>query len=176
MRSAGFRFWIFTVVFAGWILVLRLFVLEIRIVQGHSMEPSLTNGDVLFLWKRTVLSLVDAQFQRGDIVVYESPFGVSVKRVIGLPQDMYEFRSGHVWIGGKQLEESYLHSQVRTNFNPGEAAVRPKPGFFSIKEVGRIPDQYYLLLGDNRPYSTDSRQFGLVSEKRILGIAEVIFR
>jgi signal peptidase I len=101
--------------------------------------------------------------QRGDIVVFETPFaarlqcgagGLFVKRVIGLPGENWRERAGAIFIDGKPLPEPWIRPARRDN--------QSFPG-------SRIGAGRYLLLGDNRAFSCDSRHFGVVPLANIRG-------
>lgn len=105
---------------------------------------------------------------RGDIVAFEAPErartacgagGTFAHRIIGLPGEQWEMRNGDVYIDGKRLNEPYVPAEGRDSDN------RPRQ---------RIPDAHYVLLGDNRPRSCDSRMWGLLPRDRL--IARVVFR
>jgi signal peptidase I len=103
--------------------------------------------------------------ERGDIVAYElpaagaarcgSPEGSTfVHRIVGLPGERVEIRAGRVIVDGRLLDEDYLEDGRRTG-----DALRPRV----------IPDDRYLVLGDNRTQSCDSRVWGYVPRSRIIG-------
>jgi signal peptidase I len=106
--------------------------------------------------------------QRGDIVAFKTPpqarsdcgaGGTYVKRIIGLPGETWEIRNGFVYIDGRQLDEPYVHQERR------DQETRPRH---------KIPDDSYLVLGDNRPQSCDSRVWGMLPRENL--VAKVIFR
>lgn len=139
-----------------------------EIVLGASMEPTLYTGERIFVEK---LSKHVSDFSRGDIVVLHPPGDDNedyVKRVVGLPGDVIKIVNCHVYIstdGNKFiLSEPYLSGGTCTIDGP------------KLKEgvAQRIPDNMYVVLGDNRQNSRDSRSFGFVDKGRILG--KVVFR
>ncbi|MFL6011987.1 MAG: signal peptidase I [Gaiellaceae bacterium] len=98
----------------------------------------------------------DGEPARDDIVVFEAPpkakvacgaSGLFIKRVIGLPGEHWAERSGTIVIDGRNLAEAWLRPDRRDTLSYGG---------------GEIPRGHYLLLGDNRASSCDSRQWGLV--------------
>ncbi len=130
-------------------------------VSGLSMYPTFNNGDYIItdeiIYKFTTP-------QRGQVIVFEDPKDHSedfIKRVIGLPGDIIELQNGHVYVNGKQLSESYLNLSIQTN---GEA-------FLQEGESITVPPNHYFVLGDNRPNSSDSRDFGFVDKSEVIGQA-----
>lgn len=146
--------------------LLMTFVLQRNLVQGLSMAPTLLPNEHLWIQK---LSRYWGGLDRGDIVTIRSadlPNAKKrkddyVKRIVGLPGELVEIREGRVWINRKPLDESYLPADVTTT-------VHGKTTFWRLEQ-----DEYFVL-GDNRANSLDSRQFGPVPLKAILG--EVWFR
>jgi signal peptidase I len=135
------------------------FVAQAFRVQGTSMEPLLLDGE------RIVVNKFIYRFQpieRGDVVVFWNPRDPSVsfiKRVVGLPGDLVEIRSGQLLVNGLLAPEPYLPASFHDvdTYPPTE-----------------VPKGYYFVLGDHRRYSNDSRSWGDVPEKYIYGRA--VFR
>ena len=142
---------------AIFVIIIKAFVLNISIVQGDSMYPTLNDGDRIILWQ---LFYTPSLF---DIVVLEHTDGSNhVKRVLGTPGDRVDYINGEMLINGEFIYESYIY---------GEPSVR---GFileqichFDVCYV--IPDGYFLVLGDYRNNSGDSRNYGLVHRSQIVG-------
>jgi len=135
-------------------LGLHTFVTQVYAVSGHSMEPTLHDGERVVVDKiRPALG----ELQRGDLVIFVSPEDPSknlIKRIIAIAGDEVELIGDQVLINGVPLQEDYIH---RTLFpdRPGEVTV-VKPG-------------HLFMLGDNRPQSRDSRQFGIIPIESIRG-------
>ena len=126
------------------------------IVRGSSMSPSIFDGDRILI---DHLSYLFNDVRRGDIVVLRYPLDPRldyIKRVIGLPGDRIEIRSGRVWVNGEELLEDYvdvpdLASRVST----------------------RVCEGSVFVLGDNRCHSSDSREFGQVPFENLRGKVDV---
>jgi len=122
--------------------------------QGNSMLPTIKDGEKLTVLRLDTKS--PAQLVRGDIVLFRSPLDQSksyIKRVIALPGDQIEIKSGEIWLNGKRLEEPYLSSRLNLAQRSQAASV--------------VPPHSYFILGDNRDNSADSRIWGSVPEELI---------
>jgi signal peptidase I len=86
-----------------------------------------------------------------------------VKRLVGLPGDVWEERAGYVYINGSRLNEPYIKPDRRDDRTMGLADIPPR------KRYTRIPKGYYLMMGDNRRSSCDSRVWGLVPRTSLIG-------
>ena len=135
-------------------LVINLFLAQATQVLGQSMEPNLHSS------QRVVVEKVTYRFfhgpRRGDIVVIDLPGQTEmlIKRVVGLPGEIIEIRSGKVYIEGEQIDETWT-------VNPGGSNYGPQT----------IPPLYVFVMGDNRGASNDSRSFGPVLIDHIVGHA-----
>lgn len=141
-------------------ILITQFIIQRNTVQGSSMVPTLHAGDELIVEK---VSRYFDYINRGDIITADThgldpddPTRV-IKRVVGLPGEHVEIYDGKVFINGKELNEPYLSPEVRTDIHNVKYA-----------DVTLGPDEYYCM-GDNRPGSKDSRNFGPVPHKNILG-------
>ncbi|MCY4273213.1 MAG: signal peptidase I [bacterium] len=147
-------------------LVLRAVLFQAYYIRFTSMEPTLQNGDRVLVYK------LGYDVNRGDLVVFERPSGVSgrqeddlIKRVIALPGEVVKFVDGVVYIDGQRLYEPYLES-------PGITVGGPPPGCDAIVDGGcLIGAGQVFVMGDNRANSTDSRVFGPIPERLIVGRA-----
>lgn len=150
-------------------ILIGVFVIQPVAVEGTSMLPELHNGERLLVNKliyyksETLQQFGFPTLERGDVVVFwfpNNPDQSFVKRIIGLPGETVEVRSGVIYIDGKELKEPYIDPTR----NQAHANVPPK----------KVDQHYYFVVGDNRDNSYDSRNWGLVPEKYIYGKA--IFR
>ena len=138
------------------ILFLMIYVVSVTQVVGNSMNSTLIDGDVLILSKANYRFF---DIKRGDIISldYEDTKYL-IKRVIGLPGDTIEIKDNILYINGEVYEESYLDKGLEY------------PDF-SLSDLGydTIPEDMYLVLGDNRENSLDSREIGLISKDSVNG-------
>lgn len=150
------------------IMVLYGLIASIEVVSGASMEPRFHDGERIFVDK--ISPKIDS-YKRGDVVVLIPPNNSSVhyiKRVLGVPGDLVKIFDCNIYVileGVRyRLEENYLNDNVCTT---GGAEVKNGRLF-------RIPDGYYMALGDNREHSLDSRNLGLIKKSEMVG--RVVFR
>jgi signal peptidase I len=170
--------WALTVVFAVLIvLALKAWVVNPYRIPSASMEPTLhcgrpTNGCEASSSDRVLANRVIYHFRdprRKEIVVFNAPpraaveceSGVYVKRIIGLPGDRWEERGGYVYIDGKRLDEPYVRPDRRDHETMQLSSILPGATV--------IPKDKYLMMGDNRSQSCDSRRWGLVSRSELIG-------
>ena len=148
------------------VILVRTYIVTPVIVRGDSMYNTLEDGEVLFLSK---ISYRLDDIKRFDIVVVEDiDSDLIIKRVIGIPGDSIEYKEGILYINDKEVTEEY------TDFVMEDFDVDSICDLTDLECNGIIPDNYYLVLGDNRKVSADSRVKGLIKEEQILGKA--IFR
>lgn len=154
-----------TVVFIGSLfIVVYLFIMAPNQVKGASMEPSFNSGDYILTSKITYKF---RRPQRGDVVVFKSPKNPDIdyiKRIIGLPGDKIMIKDGNLYINGNLVDENYI--SAKTNLWDG--------GYLRDGVAIIIPDNFMFVMGDNRPRSSDSREFGPVPEDNIIG--DVFYR
>ncbi len=140
-------------------LLIRKFIVQTSLVPTGSMIPTLNIRDRLFV-NKFIYRFTDPK--RGDIVVFASPHGDGkdyVKRCIGLPGDSVQLIKGQVFINNKQLVVAGVIIQED----------------YSFTDLVSVPDGHYFMLGDNRGNSQDSRYWGFVPKKDILGEALFTF-
>ena len=145
--------------------LVRTFVLAHFVVDGHSMDTTLHDGDRVFVNK---LSYRLHDPNRGDVVVLHQITGASerdlIKRVIALEGETIEMRNCEVRINGVVLEEPYLDPEIVT---PGNCGGEIEPTL--------IPEDHVFVMGDNRGGSQDSRAIGAIDVDNIVGRAFVVF-
>ncbi len=151
-------------------------------VEGHSMEPTLQDGQYLLINKAAYWQLSEEPLgkllpdrkadangrvdlfgapQRGDIIVFQAPQTPQrdfIKRVIGIPGDKVEIKASHVYVNSKALEEPYLSEPPRYE-----------------TPLTTVPAGSYFVLGDHRNNSSDSHVWGVVKRELIVGKAWVSY-
>lgn len=139
------------------VVLIRTFLVTPIRVQGLSMYPTLDDKDLLLLAK------CDQSYERFDIVILDYHGERLVKRIIGLPGESVSYTDNQLYINGEEVEESFLPENLEFSD-------------FDTLLIGheKIPEGNYFVVGDNRNNSTDSRVFGVVNKKDILGTA--VFR
>jgi signal peptidase I len=150
-----------TIVFAAAIFAV-IYILLFRPFQvnGQSMYPTYHHGEYVLT---NLIALRFERPQRGDVVVFESPQNPDkdfIKRVIGVPGDKLLLKDGSFYINGTKLDESgYLPTGVKTYGGT----------FLQEGKVVTIPPGHYFAVGDNRDFSSDSREWGFVAENKVIG-------
>lgn len=126
------------------IILIRLFIVDYKLVDGNSMLNTIKKGDVVIIDK------INDNFNRYDIVAVKLDNYV-VKRIIGLPGDKIECKGGKIYINDNIISENYVNG-VTEDFQPLI-----------------IPNNEYFVLGDNRENSIDSRVYGTIKLNNIVG-------
>ena len=139
------------------VVLIRTFIATPVIVSGDSMVPTLKNKQLLLLNK---INYKINDINRFDVVVINLDNKEIIKRVIGLPGEDILYRSNKLYVDGHEVENDY-------NFDTDD---------FSLKMIcncTKIPEDKYLVLGDNRAVSADSRIIGLIDKQDIEGNVNV---
>ncbi len=171
--------------------VLRSFVAEPFQIPSGSMYPTLHVGDFILVDKfsyglrlpiaKTKILEGDAP-KRGDIVVFVPPHTNSffIKRLIGLPGDHIAYKNGGVYINGELAPMTFVsqHPPVSPEYRlyreelDGQGhIVRAESGTRGKNGVWQVPEGHYFMMGDNRDRSADSRSWGYVPERNLVGKA-----
>lgn len=146
-------------------VLLRVFVVQPRLIVSGSMEPTLAVGD------RLVVDKLSYRFhppRAGDVVVFEPPAELvrthqlrefaSIKRVIALPGQEVRVRDGQVFVDGTPLREPYVAAAPNYQWGPA-----------------RVPEDMLFVLGDNRNASSDSHVWGVLPRSAVTGRAWLRF-
>jgi len=148
---------IITAIIVAWLI--RTFIVQPFYIPSGSMEPTLYPGD------RVLVNKFIYRFKEpklGEIVVFEPPHDIHkdfIKRIIATEGEIIEIRKGQVFIDGKILEEPYAASS----------------GDYSNYGPVKMPKDNVFVMGDNRANSMDSRMFGPMHEKYLVGEAFLIY-
>lgn len=161
-------------------LFIRTFVVQAFKIPSGSMLPTLLIGDHLLVNKFiygirmpfTGKILVPIkQPQHGDVVVFRFPKDRSIdyiKRVVGIPGDTVEIKDKKVFVNGKPVVNSHAHFSSAAIL---EAKSSPRDNFGPIL----VPADHIFVMGDNRDNSYDSRFWGFVDERDVLGKAFILY-
>ncbi len=144
------------------------FIIAVVPIAGNSMNPTLDDGDLAFSVRFAYLF---SEPNRNDVITFvDKNKKRYVKRVIGLPGETVDYLNGFLYIDGDSYLESFVDGSKTNNFMFEDICNK--------KDCpdGKIPDGYYLVLGDNRPESQDSRDpsVGLINKKYIDG--KILFK
>lgn len=141
--------------------VVYIFLFQPHQVDGRSMEPNFHDTEYILTDK---ISYKIHSPKRGDVVVFHSPQDERVdfiKRIIGVPGDTVKLSGGYLYLNGQKLEEQYIN-------DPGQVLAGR---FLREGQEVEVPVGQYMVMGDNRLHSSDSREWGLVTEGGIVGRA-----
>lgn len=138
------------------VIFIIMYVATVQQIIGSSMESKYKDQDIVILNKLHYRFFKIKRFDVVSLKYDDSKY--LIKRVIGLPGDNIEYKNNKLFINGKKIEEYFLDKETNTED-------------FSLTTLGyeKIPKDMYLVLGDNRENSLDSREIGLVKRKDILG-------
>ena len=142
--------YVLTIVAAVAVLIATL-ILPVLQIEGTSMEPTLSNGDIVLLTKTT-------RFDRGDLCGFTWNNKLLIKRVIGLPGDWIEIDTdGTIYLNGDKLEEPYVEHKAL--------------GECDLEFPFQVPQEQYFVIGDMRESSIDSRNslIGCIPKDQIVG-------
>ncbi len=139
------------------VVIIRVFIFDPVRVDGPSMDTTLANGQILILDK---MSYRKKDIKRFDIVVIKLDNKKIIKRVIGLPNEVVEVKDNTIYVNGKEINDPYASTDTDD---------------FDMGKIGliKIPGDSYLVMGDNREVSLDSRyaEVGTIKREKILGKA-----
>lgn len=135
------------------VIFIKTFIVTPIRVNGPSMLPTLKEKDIMILNKTAYYFSSPKRF---DIVVIDTKENYIIKRIIGLPGEEIEYKDNALYVNGEKVEEKIENLQTED---------------FTSEELGskKIPEDTYLVLGDNRMESYDSRSIGFINKKQILG-------
>lgn len=146
------------VVFAAILTAVYWLVAQPHRVSGESMFPNFKDGDFIITDK---LTYKFADPHKGDVVVFKNPRNENedfIKRIMGVPGDRLKVENGKVYINDKLIDEPYLKS-VTTD---------PRSFMHEGEEV-TVEQGKFAVFGDNRPRSSDTREWGFITKEEIIG-------
>jgi signal peptidase I len=148
-------------------LVIYIFLFRPFQVNGASMYPTFHDKEYVLT---NLIALRLEELHQGDVVVFKAP-GIDndkdfIKRIIGVAGDTVAIKNGEVYVNDSRLDESaYLSPDVKTY--PGS--------FMKEGESVTVPPTSYLVMGDNRPHSSDSREWGFITKDAIIGKSMFVY-
>ena len=151
-------------------LVIYLFFLQPHQVNGQSMVPNFQNGEYVLTDK---VSYKMRDPRRGEVIVFHAPAAAHcptgtgcdfIKRVIAVPGETVEVKENAIYVNGEKLSETYIPEEFDT-----------QAGEFSKNRVIVLGPDEYFAVGDNRPYSSDSRAWGPITKNDIVGRAFFVY-
>jgi len=143
-------------------VIMYIFLFQPHQVKGESMYPNFHDRDYLLTNKLTYRF---KEPHRGDVIVFKAPQNRNydyIKRIVGLPGETVKVANGKVYINNLPLNEAnYLNKDLET-----------LAGLFLTEGKSyTIPENEYLVMGDNRGHSSDSKDWGTVPKENIIGLA-----
>ncbi|TRZ82381.1 signal peptidase I [bacterium] len=167
MKKLFLFFWEFIqIIFISLIIIIpiRYYIIQPFFVKGSSMEPSFQDGNYLIIDELTYHLRAP---KRGEVMVFHFPQNTKqfyIKRIIGLPGETIKISDGQVLIINKEYPDGFVLSE--SNYIDSENT----PGNIEKK----LDNNSYFMMGDNRLHSSDSRSWGELEKKYIVG--KVLFR
>ena len=142
-------------------VIMYLFLFQPHQVRGSSMYESFHDEEYLLTDKITYRL---SEPKRGDVIIFRAPKQEDydyIKRIVGLPGELIKVSNCHVFVNDQLLKESYLLENLCTSGGR----------FWQTDQNIPVPENQYFVLGDNRPRSSDSRDWGTVPRENIIGKA-----
>lgn len=146
-------------------VIVYLFFLQPHQVVGNSMLPNFHDKEYILTDK---ISYRFREPTRGEIVIFKSPEDKDkdfIKRIIALPHEKIRIAEGRIFVNNKELREDYLDPDSRTSSGK----------FLAETQEITIPSGEYIVLGDNRLNSSDSRAWGTINASKIIGKALLVY-
>lgn len=159
--AAFFDFLQSIVIFLAVLVMIYLFIMSPQEISGQSMEPNFHNGEYILTNK------VEYKFsdpKRGDIVIFKSPSNPDIdyiKRIIGTPGDRVRLSNNAFYVNDQKVDEPYLAPGVMIFGG----------SYLQENQEIVVPTGKYFVAGDNRPHSSDSREFGPIAKEVFIGKA-----
>ncbi|MFH1777774.1 MAG: signal peptidase I [Candidatus Omnitrophota bacterium] len=145
---------------------IRTFIVQAFKIPSGSMRPTLIEGDRLLVWKLPYW--FGKNPERGDVIVFKYPEDLRkdfIKRLIGKGGETLEINRGSILVNGQPVIEPRLIN--RYYYNRGEYGAEGQKIL--------VPEKHFYVLGDNSANSRDSRYWGVVPRKNLVGRAFVVY-
>ena len=185
------------------VLLLRSFTYEGFRIPSSSMKPTLVEGDLIVVDKYSLglrvpilgTRITGGKAQRGDVVVFRGEVGGEkagvIKRIVGLPGDRIQYQNRTLYVNGKPAIQFNISTDydVLTSGEPEKViratedlgtkkhdiimSLQNSDGNFKYEDL-IVPENSYFVLGDNRSNSLDSRYWGVLSDKQLVGKARLV--
>ena len=139
------------------VVLIRSFIVTPVTVSGSSMDPTLKDKEILLLAK------FNKNYQRFDVVVINYENERIIKRIIGVPGDNIKYVDNVLYVNDEKIDEPFSHGKTEDFTLEG----------ITYDVYDKIPEGHYLVLGDNRPKSYDSRMIGLIDKEDIVGKSSI---
>ncbi|MGX7273275.1 signal peptidase I [Enterococcus haemoperoxidus] len=153
-------------IFFALLLLIQKMTIALPKVEGYSMIPTLVDGN------RVVVNKF-GQVKRFKLIYFKDTTGKigAVRRIIGIPGDRIKYKNDQLWINEQEVVERFLENSVH---KVQESTMKFTDDFTLIQAIGveAVPMGKYFVMGDNRPFATDSRVYGLIDESQVVGTAE----
>ncbi|WP_422389726.1 signal peptidase I [Candidatus Enterococcus clewellii] len=147
--------------------LISLFTFTIQQMEGYMMAPTVADGEILFVNKRRAI-------RRFDLVLIkdEGDSSLSVRRVIGLPTERLFYKNDELFVNDIYQVERFLEKKLYESHQMGMILT---PDFTLSQVIGEtvIPKEEYFVMGDNRTYAQDSRDYGTVKKTQIIGVIKM---
>ncbi|MHC5247535.1 signal peptidase I [Enterococcus sp. LJL90] len=155
-------------VFIGTALIFFLigsFLLTIGSMKGYGMMPTLHNGDTVIIRRTKEINTM-------DLVAFQQGNSLQIRRVIGKPGDTVTYQDDELRINGELKNEPFIIDEINETQKNGSQYTQDFTLQTLIK-LPTIPEDCYLVLGDNRPYAADSRSYGLITKEQLVGVVSM---
>ncbi len=147
--------------------LLLTFIFASTKIFGQSMEPNLSPGERILSWRFK-------NIRRGNIIIFKSPNNSKeyyIKRVIGLPGDKITMKNDQLYINHQKQKEPYLNVFKQLSPELNQQKLTPNFTLKNLLHTNQVPANSYFVMGDNRQISEDSRSYGFIKRKDIIGVA-----
>lgn len=182
----------FIPIFIG--IFLKTFVFTTVNVSGESMSPSIKDN------QKMIISRIDKKYERGEIIVFSSKGNdptrdkneeFYIKRIIGIPGDTVEYKSGKLYVNNKEVNQSFLEDSsnglINSKYEKSDGTSMPENNDWNLKTLSYnngwnewskhksvVPKNSLFVMGDHRSNSKDSRYFGYIKFSSIKGVIKTM--